>query len=367
MAFFATDDELNIQDEEIAGFYKKPPKSPKIWGYLFWISVLLCLFIFLMSITVSHGQVITYYQQQDTSTSTYSGVAGGNIGQSNIFLSAPVGTTTVYSIRLHFRYPNAAPANQVHRVCFFAQGYNEYSQVIIDPANPAGCLSRTILGGDLGQTKDYQFTGTVVLPQGYDYVFYNHGVSTSTLPSAWANSLMGVGDSDPNIWYGSPNDNAYGNNTVVGSAAINSADNGVLYKNSPEYPGINYNGVADMFFIINASVPTGGTNPVPVSCEGGGVFDTLLCNLYVSLFIPSSDALNQFSSLWDSIKYKPPFGYYTAVSTALSGVAIGTTTLEFAGVSSLGGFFNPLRIALNYALWFLLAIWIFHRLRNFNF
>jgi hypothetical protein len=70
--------------------------------------------------------------------------------------------------------------------------------------------------------------------------------------------------------------------------------------------------------------------------------------------------------LWDNIKNKPPFGYFVAISAAMSGIAVGTTTLAFAGISDIS-IFGTLRLVLATLLWFLFVFWVFHRLRNFDF
>jgi len=359
MAIFATDKGFNILDDPNTGFSNKTPKKPKIWGYLFWIGLLLLVFIFLWSFT-THAQVVGFYEQLDTSTTTSPFISGGNIGQSNFTLNAQTSTTTISKITAHLKYNNSGNTGQTHSICVSEQVAVDSSWYI---SSPLGCLTRTIQATDFDTDHDFVFNAnsSILLEPSKSYVFFNAGVATST---NGYDILAGI-NAMPSLWYGSPNDFAYGNDNLAGSAAFNlSLPSGLMYKNSPERP--SRSGVADLFFIINFSSEVGGVNPVPTTCEGGGFFDNLLCNLYVSLFIPSNTALNQFSGLWDNIKNKPPFGYFVAISAAMSGIAVGTTTLAFAGISdiSIFGTMRPILIAI---LWFLFAFWIFHRLRNFNF
>lgn len=363
LAIFATDNKFNIKDDTNAGSDEKRPKKPTIWDYLFWITLLILIGTIVWSAFTSHAetQVIKYYQQQDTSTTTNPGITGGNIGQSNFTLN-DTASSTLYYLTAHLKYNNSGNTGQTHKICVSKMIPVDSSWYI---NTPIGCFQRVIGASDFTAAADYQFIATssagISLPSSDYYAFFNAGVATSTNPY---DILEGINNM-PSLWYGSPVETAYGGDNLAGSAAFNTSwPSGLMFKNSPE-TGYYY-GVADMFFIINAGVPVGGGNPVPTSCEGGGVFDTLLCNLYVSLFIPSDTALNQFSGLWDNIKNKPPFGYAVAINTAISDIAIGTTTLAFAGISEIS-FFNTMRNVLTTLFWFLFIFWIFHRLRNFNF
>jgi len=385
MAIFATDNEFNILDDPNAGFLDKTPKRPKIWGYLFWIGLFLFAFLLLWNIATSHAQVIISISQQDTNASS---TINSSWGQANFdYLyngSAFTATSTYTSLTLMLGYGGASDLvhgtsliGKTHRICFYTltsppnPGWVGSVPAVATPTpahliSPIGCLSRTITSNDMATTTPQQktFTGSVSLPpnnnntQQPTYWLTSFGImaANDTDPSEWGNSLHGI-----KVW-GTTNQSLGG--------AIPQATNGVGiadYGFGIQGAVAAQAGLQNLFFILNGNVPIGGTGGLKIiSCEGGGVFDTLLCNLYVSLFVPSDTALNQFSGLWDNIKNKPPFGYFVAISAAMSGIAVGTTTLAFAGISEIS-IFGTLRIVLMVLLWFLFVFWIFHRLRNFNF
>lgn len=296
---------------------------------------------------------LQFYQQQDTSTTTLPTLSGGNIGQSNFTLNNPATSTLVY-LTAHLKYNNSDNTGQTHKICVSEMFYDSGWYVL----PTIGCFEREIGAGDFSVAADYRLDAAIpiVLTGGTTYAFYNIGVATSTNPY---DIIVGINNM-PSLWYGSPNEMAYGSDNLAASAAFTvSWPNGLLYKNSPE-TGYYY-GVADLFFIINY----GGETSYTQTCEGGGFFDELLCNLYNFLFIPDPALLNRFSNTWDNIKNKPPFGYFTVIKTNLDNLSIGTTTIAL-GLES-GDFFGTIRTWFGYMLWFMLILWIFNRIRHFDF
>lgn len=91
-------------------------------------------------------------------------------------------------------------------------------------------------------------------------------------------------------------------------------------------------------------------------------------NAIVFLFYPSQSSLNDFSSLYDAIKNKPPFGYISAVQTALQGINNTETsvfTLETMPVLNTY-IFTPFRTALIWIMWLAFIFMFYHRLKNIH-
>lgn len=96
-----------------------------------------------------------------------------------------------------------------------------------------------------------------------------------------------------------------------------------------------------------------------------GLLGNMFRDVIVWLFYPSQDALNQFGNLYDTIKAKPPIGYFTAVQSELGYLGAGSASITF-DTTAAAGIINPLRVGLIVILWIMFAFWIFHRLRNLD-
>ena len=91
-------------------------------------------------------------------------------------------------------------------------------------------------------------------------------------------------------------------------------------------------------------------------------------NAIVFLFYPSQSSLNDFSNLYDAIKNKPPFGYISAVQTALQGINDTETsafTLETMPILDTY-IFTPVRTALIWIMWLAFIFMFYHRLKNIH-
>ena len=91
-------------------------------------------------------------------------------------------------------------------------------------------------------------------------------------------------------------------------------------------------------------------------------------NAIVFLFYPSQSSLNDFSNLYDAIKDKPPFGYISAVQTALQGIndtETGVFTLETMPILDTY-IFTPVRTALIWIMWLAFIFMFYHRLKNIH-
>lgn len=88
------------------------------------------------------------------------------------------------------------------------------------------------------------------------------------------------------------------------------------------------------------------------------------------LFVPQTRPAYQ--STFDRIATKAPFGYWTEISNTLSTATTSTSTplaLSYAifGISAIEALMSPLRVGLSIILWLATFLWIFHRIRRFDF
>lgn len=93
-----------------------------------------------------------------------------------------------------------------------------------------------------------------------------------------------------------------------------------------------------------------------------------LQNAIVYLFYPSPGALSSFNDLYDTFKNKPPFGYISAVQTALNGINDTETsafTLETMPILDTY-IFTPVRTALIWVLWVAFVFIFYRRLSNIH-
>jgi hypothetical protein len=95
---------------------------------------------------------------------------------------------------------------------------------------------------------------------------------------------------------------------------------------------------------------------------GDSLITGSVCNLIGYLFVPSSDILNKFSSLWDNVKTKKPFGYVTTTITALTSLDTNSAqAFDLGTVPFQSAIFDPFKIAMGSILWALYAIYFYHR------
>ena len=117
---------------------------------------------------------------------------------------------------------------------------------------------------------------------------------------------------------------------------------------------------------------TGGTTYLPPATASYGFENKdfgLLGNMFrdviVWLFFPDQANLERFGNLWDTIRLKPPIGYFTAAKDELGLVSVGSASITF-DTTAAAGIITPLRTGIIVILWVLFAFWIFHRLRNLD-
>jgi len=106
-----------------------------------------------------------------------------------------------------------------------------------------------------------------------------------------------------------------------------------------------------------------------ISCDpsAGNFFTNGICNIIVWAFIPPQSDFDNFSNLKTAIGTKPPFGYFTALDTAFTGLSSSTTsTVSFGNFTGIS-FFDDLKSFLAWPLWFLFGWWVFNKFRHFKF
>lgn len=86
------------------------------------------------------------------------------------------------------------------------------------------------------------------------------------------------------------------------------------------------------------------------------------------LFVPSQDVLNRYNSLWQSIRYKVPFGYVSVVIDQLGALDdTATPAFDLGDLPFMSTVFTPFRDALALILWGIFAIYFYqHRLTKLD-
>ena len=120
----------------------------------------------------------------------------------------------------------------------------------------------------------------------------------------------------------------------------------------------HYDNYFQVFGYLSGNIP-----PILPEQQDFGIIGNAIRDVMAWLFVPDNLALNQFTGLWDTIKMKPPIGYFTASKTAFDSlhIASGSFALVMSGV---GGVTDPLKTGLTWILWLMLAFWILHRIRQ---
>jgi len=118
--------------------------------------------------------------------------------------------------------------------------------------------------------------------------------------------------------------------------------------------------------IYGTSTPTSTTSTLSVTCDPSlGAFQYSFCYVIQYLFYPSSDDLDIYNTVYDGIKNKPPFGYFTAISSVLGGFSTTTTsTISFPDLSSMNDEFDVIKTTVSVILWVAFGFWVFHKFRN---
>jgi len=86
------------------------------------------------------------------------------------------------------------------------------------------------------------------------------------------------------------------------------------------------------------------------------------------LFVPSQDVLDRFSSLWQRVRYKVPFGYVSVVIDQLGGLDdTATAVFDLGDLPFMNTIFTPFRDLLGVLLWGIFAVYFYqHRLTKLD-
>lgn len=204
----------------------------------------------------------------------------------------------------------------------------------------------------------------------------------------WTNEIPGYSTDWAFIYYGTSSSTYdFVDNDYIGSIETSSSTQ--IYKTSYLQPNTRYWQYAELYtgqgivasstpayfditdelFINNlwTAQPTSTSTPVSITCDPEDpFFEYSFCKLFTYLFIPPSDTFTRFGNLKTAIENKPPIGYFTAYKQAIENLTTSATgTIGFANLSSLGpGYFDYVKTYLGYALWFMLSISIYNRIRK---
>lgn len=123
-------------------------------------------------------------------------------------------------------------------------------------------------------------------------------------------------------------------------------------------------------FLITTQ-PTSTSTALTVTCDpDSSFFANSFCKLFQYLFVPDPGIWDSFKGLQSELAAKPPFGYVSSVTSALSGDLVSSSTPATTGFDVLSGvsdIFDDLRTMLQWALWLIFTFWLFNKFRNFKY
>lgn len=102
-----------------------------------------------------------------------------------------------------------------------------------------------------------------------------------------------------------------------------------------------------------------------------------LCKVLVSLFVPSQDALNNFSNLRAQVSAKPPFGYVSVFTTQIGNLTSATSTtstlnsvtstsaMQLSSIANIS-IISTIKTAFGWFLWFVFVWYVYSRFKNFS-
>ena len=163
-----------------------------------------------------------------------------------------------------------------------------------------------------------------------------------------------------------PSDSDYPQSAYVAGSGYYSNSYGWNYSGSHQW-AIQIYGLAG--FNLGESFYTSSTLPAAtIDCSGGNWLSNSFCSVLAYLFVPSPSSFNQFFGLFDSIKNKPPVGYFYAVQSAMAELSSSSTPAVAVSIypDFITSIFSPVRTGLIIVLWIFLAFWIFHRIKSLN-
>ena len=124
--------------------------------------------------------------------------------------------------------------------------------------------------------------------------------------------------------------------------------------------------------VISSTVQeiTDGTIPIPeTEYQDCSVTNIAGCfqNVFIYTLVPEADAFDKFTTVYEQIENKPPFGYVTAVKNALSGITGNTTpAFAFGDIPFQTDIFDPFKGILAIGLWVLYALFFMGRVNKLD-
>lgn len=155
--------------------------------------------------------------------------------------------------------------------------------------------------------------------------------------------------------------------TYYAQANILDASSTVIATSTLIY--FNTTGVGEFYENNYYPIPTSTiatSTPIQITCDPDDPWYAYsLCKLAVWLFVPSPATLNQFTTLGDTLKNKPPMGYFYRIKDALVFSATSTPAfnLENASTTLAASIYNPLKTGITFLFWLVFGFWIFNRIR----
>ena len=130
---------------------------------------------------------------------------------------------------------------------------------------------------------------------------------------------------------------------------------------------INYEISAPTITFPTSTITT--STPIQITCDpNSGFFTYSFCNVFLYLFVPSTDSFNRFTTISEQIGNKPPIGYFTQIKNVLSNInASGTPVFNIGNYTPLNNsIFTPLKTGMTWLLWLFFTVVIFNRIRHLN-
>jgi len=110
------------------------------------------------------------------------------------------------------------------------------------------------------------------------------------------------------------------------------------------------------------------SSTIAIYCEptSWADFGCLFSNAIAWAFVIPDDAFDDFATLADVIKNKPPLGYFMSAANAIGNIATTSTTTLSIPAPIMSLVFTPLRAALVLIIAFAGLIWLYNRVKNIN-
>lgn len=161
-----------------------------------------------------------------------------------------------------------------------------------------------------------------------------------------------------------------GENVILTYNATLSDGSKMVYAYYALENGTIYSETAQSFFNVNINsyeLATGLTTPITTPTETQNDCSTFdvgcqFQKAIMFLFYPSQAVLDRFSTLWQNISTKKPFGYVTMTIDALTDLDTNSAhAFDLGEVPFQTAIFDPFKIALGSILWAVYAIYFYQR------